>query len=358
MKILIATGIYPPEVGGPAQFARGTEDAFRRLGHNVRLLKFRDVGFLPTGIRHLVFFLKVFFALRGAGPVRSREGSQRAPASNGVQFVFSPDTFSAAVPALCAAKLRRVPIIVRTGGDFLWEWYVERSGDPVLLRDFYKTRMGRFTLKEKIVFSLMRYLFRHADAVIFSTDWQRQIFREPYWLREERTFIVENYYGERLPPCAPERKNFVASARPLKWKNTGRVKEAFQKVRAEGVPVLYDDEPVRGHEAFLEKIRCSYAVIVATIGDVSPNTILDAIRCGKPFIMTRESGFAEKLRDIALLVDPESVEDIAEKVRFLADDENYHRQQEKVQRFNFLHSWDDIARETLNVYSRIRSRPS
>ena len=53
--------------------------------------------------------------------------------------------------------------------------------------------------------------------------------------------------------------------------------------------------------------------MVVTLGDVSPNTILDAIRADKPFIMTTETGFTERLKDIAVFVNPEDTRDIAEK---------------------------------------------
>src|SRR3989338_9856968 len=119
MKILIATGIYPPDIGGPAQYARGVEEAWKKEGHNVKVLAFRFERKLPTGIRHLYYFLRVLFSLPGT------------------DFVFSPDTWSAAFPATLACKLAGKKIIIRTGGDFFCEWYVERTGDRVLLRDFY-----------------------------------------------------------------------------------------------------------------------------------------------------------------------------------------------------------------------------
>src|SRR3989338_5375220 len=100
MKILIAAGIYPPDIGGPAQYARGVEEALKKQGHRVKVLAFKVERKLPTGIRHLYYFFRALFSL----------GS--------VDFVFSPDTFSAALPALCAVKLLRKKIIVRTGGDF------------------------------------------------------------------------------------------------------------------------------------------------------------------------------------------------------------------------------------------------
>ncbi|TSC66861.1 MAG: hypothetical protein G01um101472_617 [Parcubacteria group bacterium Gr01-1014_72] len=330
MKIVIATGIYPPDIGGPAQFAKGTEGVWWREGHEVSAHHFRALRWLPTGVRHLVFFARLI------------------PSVFRANFIFIPDTFSAAVPAVFAGKLFRVPTIIRTGGDFLWEWYVERTGDLVLLRDFYQTRMGKLNSKEKLVFRLAGWAFRNASAVVFSTAWQRDLFLAPYRLAPARCYIVENYYGERLGALPPARKVFLMGARLLKWKNAERVKKAFEKVRAAGVEVGYDDEIITP-DNFLEKIRRSYAVIIATLGDVSPNTILDAIRCEKPFILTRETGFRERLKDIALFVDPESLDDIAEKIIWLSDEKNYAAQQAKIRAFLFRHSWEEICREIVAI---------
>jgi hypothetical protein len=81
---------------------------------------------------------------------------------------------------------------------FLWEGYVERTGDLVLLRDFYKTRLDKFSLKEKIIFYLTKWTLSHTDKVIFSTQWQKDIFMEPYQLHkkdaDKKIEIVENRY--------------------------------------------------------------------------------------------------------------------------------------------------------------------
>ena len=331
MKILIATGIYPPDIGGPAQYAYETEQAFRRDGHEVTVLAFRHERKLPTGIRHLYYFLRVAFALRG------------------VDFIFSPDTWSAALPATIAAKLFGKKILIRTGGDFLWEWYVERTGDMVLLRDFYTTRISKFARKERIIFALLRFIYREADALIFSTTWQQELFGEPYKLNRQKCFLVENYYGEKLGALPYTRRNFVAGSRPLKWKNAERVMEAFRRVKNEGAEAEYDGTTTP-HTAFIEKIRSAYAVMVVTLGDISPNTILDAIRADKPFLLTTESGFTERLRGIAVFVDPEDVADIAEKILWLSNEQNYKIQQEKIKAFSFRHSWEEIAKEVITIY--------
>lgn len=368
MKILIATGIYPPDIGGPAQYARGVKEAWRKEGHEVKVLAFRFERKLPTGIRHLYYFFRVLFSLGGVDPVRSREGSphtsslrgrQHASASNGVDFVFSPDTFSAAIPALLAAKLFGKTIIIRTGGDFLWEQYVERTGDLILLRHFYQTRISRFSLKKRLIFRLMRFLFRHADAIIFSTKWQQDIFATPYRLDWKKCFIVENCYPAReqnrysnIPQNIGIPKIFTGGVRDLKWKNMPRVKEAFERVQKKGIPVeLRWETGSRGQ--FLLDIQSCYAVVLASLGDVSPNTILEAIQFGKPFILTRETGLYEKLKDIGVWVDPQNVDDIAAKIEWLADEKNYEAQCKKVAAFSFTHSYEQIAGEILAIFRNL-----
>ncbi len=272
--------------------------------------------------------------------------------------MFSPDTFSAALPALCAAKLCGKKIILRTGGDFLWERHVERTGDLVLLRDFYTTRLGKLSAKERIIFRLVHFLMRHADAVVFSTAWQRDIFAKPYGLNLTKCFIVENHYAprERRSYSVILKNNrirvFTGGVRDRKWKNLPRVQEAFERARKKGVPVLLELQ-TGSRGKFLQDIQDSYAVIIASLGDISPNTILEAISFGKPFILTRETGLYEKLKDIGVWVNPESIDDIAAKIEWLADEKNYMEQCRKIAAFSFTLSYEEIGNEILDAYRRV-----
>ena len=59
MKILITTGIYPPKIGGPAQYAKNLKEAFEKMGNSVSVKTFTIENRIPTGIRHIFFFLKI-----------------------------------------------------------------------------------------------------------------------------------------------------------------------------------------------------------------------------------------------------------------------------------------------------------
>ncbi len=333
MKIFIATGIYPPDIGGPAQYAKNLDEVFKKLGHETAVKFFRFEKRLPTGLRHLFYFFKIL------------------PAASRAEVVFALDTWSAALPALLAARLFGKKFIVRTGGDFLWESYVERTGDLVLFKNFYDASPGRFSSKEKLIFSLTGWVLRNASAIIFSTAWQRNIFAKAYGLDPSKLFIVENYYGPKEASFPPTEKNFIAGARPLKGKNSIRLAQALNKVAEKQETLVYDNTS-KPFEIFMEKLARAYAVIVASISDISPNLILDAIRHNKPFIVTRETGLYERIKECALFVDPESADDIAEKIRWLSVPANYEAQEKKVEKFTFFHTWEDIALEFLAVYKK------
>lgn len=334
MRILIVTGIYPPEIGGPAEYAKNLKDVWIAEGHQVSVKVFGQFKKIPWGIRHILFLLYII------------------PAVIKSDVIFTLDSFTAGV-VVVAAKVFFKKVVFRTGGDALWELYVDRTGDLVLLREFYKTRLENLSLKEKITFYLIRWALKNLSAIIWSTEWQKNIFIEPYDLKNQRHFIVENYYGQKILSKDPKMKNFIASTRKTKWKNIETVRKVFAQSEVVKSGAILDTEVIP-HDEFLDRLSISYAVIVVSLGDISPNTILDAIRSNKPFILTQENGLYNRIKDIGLFVDPQDPEDIKNKVLWLAKPENYEAQKQKIERFIFTHTWEEIGREYLAIYDSIK----
>lgn len=342
MRILIATGIYPPAIGGPAQYAKGIEEAYKAKGHSVVVKTYGTIErLLPVGLRHGYFALKSMWAYLRA------------------DRVIVLDTFSVAWPIAMLSMVFRKKFIIRTGGDFLWESYVERTKKKVLLRDFYVTEVTHthdvsLTRKERWIFRITQWILSKASTIIFSTEWQRQIWNDPYRIddlekiRRIKVKIVDNFVGERIDPQVPRGKYFVASTRSLVWKNTDMLQEVFDDKEIINTGAQIDSERV-GHEMFLDKIARSYAVILVSLGDISPNMILDAVRCGKPFICTRECGLYTTLKDIGVWVDPLNKTDIKEKVIWLLDEEHYQNQCIKIASYKETHSWGQIAQELIDA---------
>lgn len=143
-------------------------------------------------------------------------------------------------------------------------------------------------------------------------------------------------------------KIFIAGTRKLKWKNLPLLERAFalaQKVQ----PELVLDLNNLSYEKFLQKMKEAYAVILVSLGDISPNLVLDALRLGKPVILTIETGLRQRLGDSVIWVNPKDEKDISEKIVWLADTENYKRSCQRAKMFSLKHSWADIADEFLDL---------
>ena len=92
MNILITTGIYPPEIGGPATYAFLVEGELKNRGHRVRVLPFRIVRKYPTIIRHIIYFFKIIKKIWWA------------------DIILTQDTVSVGLPSVMAAKFLRKPM--------------------------------------------------------------------------------------------------------------------------------------------------------------------------------------------------------------------------------------------------------
>jgi glycosyltransferase involved in cell wall biosynthesis len=335
MRILISTGIYPPKIGGPSEYSKELKNALEKAQNRVRIATFGIEEYLPTGVRHVFFLLKIVLKI-----LRS-------------DLVISMDTFSVALPTVFVSKVFARKNIIRTGGDFLWEQYIERTKKKVLFKNFYDTEKQNFTLKEKAIFNLTKWTLHNTSFVVFSTEWQREIFINAYGLDKNKTSIIENYYGEKEDRESVSTKYFIGSTRDLVWKNLETLKSVFNDLKNEHREVDLDTSNVK-YELFMEKMRKSYAVVLVSLGDISQNMILDAIRINKPFICTKETGIYNRIKDAGIFVDPLNKDEIKNAVIRLIDKDEYELALNKVKKFSFTHSWDEIAGEFLSISKNLK----
>jgi glycosyltransferase involved in cell wall biosynthesis len=326
MKIVIATPLYPPEIGGPSYYAKGLEDAFKKSGHEVAVVPYGKARRFPMGISHLAYFFKIFPHLKGA------------------RMVIALDTASVAIPTWFAAKLRGVQLIIRTGGDFVWEQYLERTNDLIPLQFFYDNPR-KLSFKEQLAFALTRFVVRRS-TLVFSTEMQRDVWMHPYGLSKQRTFIITNAVDMPLPSEKPARKNFLWYVRPTAMKNGVNVHAAFAKAKERFPDIVLDEGQVPKVE-LLERMKNCYAVLLPSVTEISPNYILDALRFKKPFVMDKYSGFAKWLAPYGTLVDPLDVDGIARAIEALSSEAGYASALERASDFSFVRTYDDIARDLL-----------
>jgi len=116
MKLIFATGIFPPDIGGPATYVSKLALECVERGFEVKVITYssssdsqhdfpvvRIARKYPAGIRHFVYFWKLLFLAKGA------------------DVIYAQNVTSAGLPALLAAKLRRKRLVLKIVGDAAWE---------------------------------------------------------------------------------------------------------------------------------------------------------------------------------------------------------------------------------------------
>ncbi len=328
MKLVIATGIFPPEVGGPAIYSKSLAEALGAQGHDVRVVLYGTLKSWPTGLRHLMYCMKL---------IRH---------SFGARAIIAFDTYSVGLPATLASIITRAPVIIRIGGDFIWEMYSERTGDLLPLPHIYSER-NRWGSKERLIFRIQNWVIPRVNLA-FSCTWIRDLWQTVYTIDPVHAHVIENPIPPKLTSKNPVRKNFAFYTRQIALKNHTAFRRAF--TRAKNIhPDIELEEGMVSREDLMRRMQECYAVVLPSISDVTPNYIIDAIRCGKPFLLTKYSGYAERFSEYGVIVDPLSEEDMTRGIMALAEPKTYDMYKKRLAEFSEVRSFDDIAREFLSI---------
>ena len=335
MNILIGGPLGKTEAGGPAQYAHNLSCALVDKGHAVSLITFDEVRKYPSGIRHVVLFVKALFRL------------------STIDAIIVLDTVSIALPMVCAASILRKKVLIRTGGDFLWEQYIERTGVKIVLSKFY-TAKPNLSLKEKIVFWLQKRIIFPRATLIFSTAWQRDLWRIPYGLTESNTFVVENAYaplgGKDVASSEISSKKIVTwIGREIALKNVDSLTHAMDEVKRTYPEVQFEKHSTLAHDEVIRKLRESTILVIPSLSEVSPNLALEALSVGTPVILTKECGLYALLKEHVTWVDPCDEKEIIRTLMQLLTDTGYTYAKEQAASFKNNRSYDDVASEILSI---------
>ena len=153
-RVLIATPLYPPEIGGPATYAHILTTYLLGEGISARVLCFNSVRTLPKVIRHIAYFFKMLMRARGC------------------DYLFALDPVSVGFPAACAAFVLHKPLVIKIVGDYAWEQGVQRFGVSELLDDFLKKSYGwRIECLRKIQY----FTARRARGIIVPSEYLKKV---------------------------------------------------------------------------------------------------------------------------------------------------------------------------------------
>lgn len=128
-KILIATPLYPPQIGGPATHVAFFEKHMPSYGYGCVVIPFTRVARYPKIIKHIIYTVLLIRATRG------------------VDMLYALDPVSVGLPVKIVSCITRKPYLLRVPGDYAWEQGQQRFGVTEYLDDFIHNKNQPFIVR-------------------------------------------------------------------------------------------------------------------------------------------------------------------------------------------------------------------
>ncbi len=289
-KILIATGVYPPESGGPATYSKLLEERLPALGFAVSVLPFSRVRHLPKLIRHVAYFFKCLRMARST------------------DVVYALDTVSVGFPAALAAKVLGKKLVVRVPGDYAWEQARQRFGVKDELDMFQTKKYGR---RVGLLRRIQRFVVRGARAVVVPSEYMKNIVTG--WLApsgvEGGVKNISVIYSSidlaadyTLPAHRPEGFLVVSSGRRVPWKGFDGIERVVAKEK--NWHLFIAGELPRAQA--LGWVKSADVFVLNSTYEGLSHALVEAMALGTPVVATAVGGNPELIEDKVdgLLVPP------------------------------------------------------
>jgi glycosyltransferase involved in cell wall biosynthesis len=314
MRILITTGIFPPDIGGPATYVPQVAAAFAERGHQITVLTLsdrvdgHDDGYPFRVIRLPRWIWKPWRWLRTVASLLSLGRNADVLFVNGL-----------AVEAVMANLLLQKPMVQKVVGDLPWE---RATNQGWVVDNFESFQEKRYNLKVESLKALRTWWTRQADKIIVPSHYLARWVAN-WGVPEAKIKVIYNAV-EPLDGIRPAEVplhtpvKVVTVGRLVPWKQVDRIIEAIARCDRAGL-VIVGDGPERG--ALEELVRAldladriyfagqrSKAEISSLLAACDllvlnsayegfPHVVLEAMSLGLPVVATAVGGTPEVVQD-------------------------------------------------------------
>lgn len=307
MRILVATGIYPPQIGGPATYSKLLYDELPKRGFQVDIVNFGDFISKPKIIRHILFFIELL-----------KKGQ-------GVDVVYAQDPVSVGLPALIASQILQKKFVLKIVGDYAWEQGVQRFGVEDTL-DVFSTKYQKYSPQVRTLKKIQKYVADGAHAIVTPSSYLKGIVAN-WGVKESKIRVIYNgFHSQDLKGTKTNiRKKYklhgtilMSVGRLVPWKGFSTLIDVFVSVKKEipdAMLFIAGDGPLKDElalkvssqglgdsvvflgrldqQVLFEYIKASDIFVLNTQYEGFSHQILETMSLGVPIITTRVGGNSE-----------------------------------------------------------------
>lgn len=343
MRILIITGIFHPEPGGPATYLQALLPRLQARGHAVRVITYGEAEDAGTDYGYPVQRI----TRRQSIPRRLAQFSWAVLRQARAADVLYVQGY--AYPALLAHLLLRRPLVTKTVSDFAWE-FARRHGWTAL--DVTAFQKARHPLRVRLLRALQAWTLRRSAAVIVPSGHIGRLV-QGWGVPAERVQVVTNAVP-RSPLAEADRATLraelglpletpllvtVGRLTPVKGVDVAIraleylpdallviVGEGEQRAELETLAAPYGSRVrfvgQQPNQRALRFVRAADSFVLSSYTEGLSHVLLEALTVGTPVVATAVGGNPEILTDgvNGLLVPPGDPRALAAAIgRLLAD---------------------------------------
>jgi len=344
MHVVVVSGIFPPDIGGPATYVPCISSELVERGHKITVVTLSDTldhdgrsyTFPVHRIRRSLFkparfLITVLCTLR---------------AGRTAQVLYVNGLY---LEAVVANFLLRKALVQKIVGDWAWEWATNKGWVKDTFEEF---QTGRYDLKIEFLKALRNFCARLADAVIVPSEFLARAVAN-WGVSESKITVIYNAVELPSPISSliplSTRFKIVTVGRLVPWKHIDHLIEALTECDEAGL-VIVGDGPERSRLEELARARQlseriffagqrskeeTLAIMAAcdlfalnSSYEGFPHVVLEAMSAGLPVVATAVGGTPEIVRDgeNGLLIPP-NVNGALSKIliRLLTSSEERHR---------------------------------
>jgi len=387
IRIIIASGIYPPDIGGPAIYSQLIAREFTKRGIEVSLICYSDKKqkdneeFKITRIlrnNKLVRYFLYFFNL--------------LKLSKNCDAIYAQGPLSAGLPAMWVSRILRKKFVIKIVGDYAWEQYANsamRISSALRTRPCENAHANfdniedfqnkKYNWKVELIRKVQKIVVRNANKVIVPSEFLKRIVKG--WGVDENKIKVIYNAGPEIEKLGCELKlegdAIISAGRLEPWKGmealveimpnllkensnfrliiVGRgpendnLKFKIKNLKLENEVRLIDRLP---QQELLKYFKASKMFVLNTAYEGLSHILLEAMATSLPVVTTNVCGNPEVVKDgyNGLLVEYNNKKQLKEAILRIWKDKNLREKlinngYKTLERFKL----ERMVNETMNI---------
>ncbi|MEA3464009.1 MAG: glycosyltransferase [Patescibacteria group bacterium] len=188
LKVLIATGIFPPDIGGPATYVKALREELPKLGCEVKVVTYGFARKQKTENRKQLYELFIVDREQNILFRYIRYFWQVFKLAGWADAVYVQGLVGEGLPSWFACRLRRKKYILKIVGNYAWEQGRQRFGVRELLDDFQNRKYG---WQVELMRKIQRIVAHGAQKIITPSNYLKRIIQQ-WGIKDNKIKVIYN----------------------------------------------------------------------------------------------------------------------------------------------------------------------